>query len=155
LVSIDHALEYLSMQPIKILIATLGLAATAAFAQPPGGPDGHGGRGGPPGANLERLTVLLDLDAYQKTQVERVLKEQRETMQAQRNAHEATGERPSFSEMQSLREQARADTITKLQSVLTELQITKFKLLTEPPAGRPGGRRGPPRAADESVNDGQ
>lgn len=146
------------MQPIKILIATLGLAATAAFAQPPsgpGGPGGPGGLGGPPGANLERLTVLLDLDAYQKTQVERVLNEQRETMQAERKAHEAPGERPSFTQMQSRREQVREDTITKLQSVLTEQQITKFKLLMEPPAGRPGGRRGPPRAADESANDGQ
>ena len=35
------------MQPIKILIATLSLAATAGLAQPPaGGPNGAGAPGG-------------------------------------------------------------------------------------------------------------
>jgi hypothetical protein len=125
------------MQPVKILIALFGLAAaTAASAQPAGGP-----RHGPPGQDIERLAVLLDLDAYQKTEVERVLNEQRATMQAERKAHEASGERPSFEEMHARREQAHQDTLTKLASVLTELQITKFKLLTEPPAG--GRFRGP------------
>ena len=79
--------------------------------------------------------MLLDLDAYQKQEVERVLTEQRATMQAQRKAHEATGERPSFAEMQARREQLRDDTIAKLQNILSELQITKLKLLMEPPAG--------------------
>src|SRR5262245_6282189 len=134
----------------KTLIAVAAFAAAGtAFAQPPGGP---GGRGGPPGPNIERLTVLLDLDAYQKTEVERVLKEQRETMQAERKAHEATGERPSFAEMQSRREQAQQDTLTKLQSVLTEQQITKFKLLMEPPAG---GRFRGPRDGDAEAKQAQ
>ncbi len=145
------------MQPIKIFIAALGLAAITALAQPPaGGPNGAGGPGGfgaphprgPSAGNIERLTVLLDLDPYQKQEVERVMKEQREAMQAERKAHEATGERPTFAEVQSQREQAREDTLAKLQNVLSELQITKLKLLMEPPAGGPGGRRGPPRDGD-------
>jgi hypothetical protein len=133
------------MQPIKILVAALGLAATAALAQPaPGGFGGPGGRG----ADIERLAVLLDLDPYQKQEVERVLEEQREAARAERDAREATDERPSFEELQSRREQAREGTITKLQGVLTELQITKLKLLMEPRAGGEGRRRGPPRDAD-------
>jgi hypothetical protein len=93
---------------------------------------------------MERLTVLLDLDAYQKQEVERVLKEQREAARAERATREgADGERPSFAEMQALREQADEETITKLQSVLTEQQIAKLKLLMEPPAE---ARRGPPGA---------
>ena len=137
------------MQSIKILIATLGLAATAAFAQPPGGPGGFGGGpGGAPGANIERLAVLLDLDPYQKQEVERVLTEQREAAQAQREANKSTGERPSFADMQSRREQAVTETVGKLQNILSEQQITKLKLLMEPGPGGRGGRRGPPRAGD-------
>jgi hypothetical protein len=141
------------MQPIKIFIAACALAATAALAQPPGGP-GHGGfggpgPGGPPEANLERLAVLLDLDPYQKQEVERVLKEQRDTMQAERKALEGTGERPSFADIQSRREHAREDTITKLQGVLSELQITKLKLLLPAEGGR-GGRPGPPRSGGDN-----
>jgi hypothetical protein len=137
------------MQPIKILIATFGLTAAAAFAQPPDGGPGFGGRGGPPGANIERLTVLLDLDPYQKQEVERVLTEQRTAQQAERKAHEATGERPPFAEVQAHRAQVRDETVAKLQNVLSEQQITKLKLLMEPPAGGPGGRRGPPRGGDK------
>jgi hypothetical protein len=135
------------MQPIKMLIAALALVAGAALAQPPrGGPGGFGGPGpgGSPAERLERLTVLLDLDPYQKQEVERVLTEQREAMQAERKAHDTTTKRPSFADMQARREQTREDTITKLQNVLTEQQITKLKLLMEPPPGAPRGRRGPP-----------
>jgi hypothetical protein len=122
------------MQTTKILVAALGLAATVALAQPP-----PGGFGGPPGADIERLTVLLDLDPYQKQEVERVMKEQRAAFRAER---EATDERPSFEEMQARREQVLQATIAKLQGVLTEQQITKLKLLMEPPAGGLGRRRG-------------
>jgi len=147
------------MTPIRILVATLGLAATAALAQPPAG-SGRPGPGpvfgGPPGQNIERLAVLLDLDAYQKQEVERVFKEQRDAMQAQRKAHESSGERPSFEDLQTQREQVREDTIAKLQNVLSELQMTKLKLLMEPPppARGFGGHRGPPRAGDTPAGDG-
>ena len=58
--------------------------------------------------------------------------------------------------MQSRREQARDDTVTKLQNVLSEQQITKLKLRMEPPAGVRGGRRGPPRSGDEpAASDGK
>jgi hypothetical protein len=127
------------MRPITFLLASV--VAAAAFAQPPGGP-GFGGPVAPLGANLERLTVLLDLDAYQKQEVERVLKEQREAMRAERATREsADGARPSFSEMQARREQADRETLAKLQGVLTEQQITKLKLLMESPIEARGGPR--------------
>jgi hypothetical protein len=129
------------MRHINTLFVCALLGASSAFAQPPEGPPRHGGPG-----DIERLAILLDLDAYQKDQVQRILSEQREQLQAQRKAHEDSGERPPFDEMHAAREQAYNDTLTKLQSVLTELQMTKFKLLTERPAfgpGGPGGRRGP------------
>jgi hypothetical protein len=146
------------MQPIKTLIVSVALAATAAFAQAPEAfaqarddsarPGSRAGFARPPYADIERLAVLLDLDAYQKTQVERVFTEQREGIQAERKAHESSGERPSFDAMRALREQSRAETITKLQDILTEQQITKLKLLMEPPAG-PRGRRGALRDGGE------
>jgi hypothetical protein len=138
------------MRQIYTFIVCALIGATPASAQPPE-PPRHGGPG-----DIERLAVLLDLDAYQKDQVQRILNEQREQLQAQRKAHEQTGERPSFEELQAVREQAYNDTITKLQGVLTELQVTKFKLLTERPMGGPGGpggRRGPRAPADGSQSD--
>jgi hypothetical protein len=124
------------MKRFTYLAAALVLTAAAASAQPPHAP---GGRGGPP--DIERLTVLLDLDAYQKGEVERILTEQRAAMRATREQHVESGERPSREEMHTRREQGRAELITKLQAVLTEPQIAKFKVLTERPAGPRRGER--------------
>lgn len=112
------------------LVAVLGLAAATgvAVAQPPGPSRG-------PGFDIERLAILLDLDAYQKGEVERLLTEQREQARAARAARAEPRERPSFEDMQARREQARADLVTKLETVLTPQQITKFKVLTERPEG--------------------
>lgn len=126
------------MRHIYTVIGCMLLGTASAWAQPPGPPSHVRGAG-----DIERLAILLDLDAYQKDRVQTILNEQREQLQALRRAHEETGERPSFEEMHAAREQAYNDTLTKLQSVLSELQMTKFKLLMEPPAGGPGGRRGP------------
>ena len=115
-------------------VAVLGLATGLAVAQPPGGPPG--------GAfDIERLAILLDLDAYQKGEVERVFQEQRDARIAARGQREASGERPTREEVFAQREQARADLLGKLQNVLTEQQLTKLELLMEPPRG-PRGRRG-------------
>ncbi len=124
------------MQRFTYLFAVFALTAAAASAQPPHAP---GGRGGPP--DMERLTVLLDLDTYQKSEVERILTEQRAAMRATREQHVESGERPSREDMLARREQGRAELITKLQAVLTESQIAKFKVLTERPMGPRGGDR--------------
>lgn len=126
------------MNSLGRFVAVLGLAAAAAgaSAQPSGPPPGG------PRFDIERLTVLLDLDTYQKGEVERLLTEQREQNRAARAAVVESGERPSFEEMQALRAQSQAELVTKLESVLTAPQITKFKVLMERPAGGRDGERG-------------
>jgi hypothetical protein len=132
----DYSLEDTSMRRLNYLVAVFGLVAAAASAQPPGPPPGHRGP-----LDIESLTVLLDLDAYQKGEVERILKEQREAMRGQRANHAESDERPSFEEMQARREQNRQALLGQLQNVLTEQQLTKFKLLMPQPRGDgPHGR---------------
>jgi hypothetical protein len=125
------------MKALNTFIAVVGLAAGAASAQPPGPPPG--GR-----FDMDDLAILLDLDAYQKGEVERVFTEQRAAQRAAREerAAAAEGERPSREEMLALREQNREALFGKLQNTLTELQLTKLKILLEPPQGERGGRRG-------------
>jgi len=113
------------------LLATCALLAlsTAALADRPHGP--------PPGRfDIDQLEVLLDLDAYQKTEVQKILDSQREAMQAKREQLREAKTRPSFDEMQKQRETARADTRAKLQKILNDQQLKKFDVLTEAPHGR-------------------
>jgi hypothetical protein len=144
------------MNQLKYLVAVLGMAAVAASAQPPGPPGGppHGGPGfgGPP--NIERLTILLDLDPYQAGEVQRVLTAQREAMKAERQQHAASGDhqRPSFEEMQARRQQNEDAVVGQLKNVLSDTQITKLKVLMEPPArGGRGPRGGPPNGTPSGV----
>jgi hypothetical protein len=123
------------MKRLNVLVATLGLAAGAALAQPPGPP--LGGR-----FAIDDLAVLLDLDAYQKGEVERVLTEQRAAAIAARGERAESDERPSRDEVRALREQNRGEVFTKLQNTLTEQQLAKLRILmTGPQGGR--GPRGP------------
>ena len=133
------------MTHLTRLVAVFALAAGVAAAQPPGPPSGGA-------LDIERLAVLLDLDAYQKGEVERVLQEQRaarlaarEERLAAREERPAPSERPSPEELRARREQGRDELFGKLANTLTEQQITKLKLLMEPaqglrgPRGRPAG----------------
>ena len=79
------------MKPIRTALFALCLAAGsyASHAQtpsdqptPPPGPHGWHGHG--PGLDIERLTVLLDLDPYQAGQVQQALTDQRNAMRAER-----------------------------------------------------------------------
>ena len=136
------------MNQLKVIVAVLGMAAAAAFAQPPGPgggpPPGGPGFGGPP--DIDRLAILLDLDPYQKGEVQRVFTAQREAMQAERQQHAAAGDhqRPSFEEMQARRQQNEDAVVGQLKNVLSDTQITKLKVLLEPPAFGPRGPRGGP-----------
>lgn len=125
------------MKRLSTVIAVLGLAAGAASAEPPGPPPG--GR-----FDMDDLAVLLDLDAYQKGEVERVLTEQRKAQRAAREerAAAAEGERPSREEMLALREQNREALFGNLQNTLTEQQLTKLKILLDPAHGGRGRRGG-------------
>jgi len=99
-----------------------------------------------PGPNMDRLALLLDLDAYQKTEVEKILKEQHEQMRADFDAARASGTRPSRDEMKAKREQSKQELHTKLSSVLNETQLRKFEALHErgpgPGPGHGFGKRG-------------
>jgi hypothetical protein len=124
------------------MIRTLPLAATALLlagtvsAQPPGPPP----RGG---FDIERMAVLLDLDDYQKTEVERILNEQRDARAAMRQQRADGGERPSREEMEAHRSQMRDGMLMQLQSVLNQTQLEKFEaLMTPPERGRREHRRG-------------
>jgi Spy/CpxP family protein refolding chaperone len=141
------------MKPIRTTIFALCLAAKGYATQaqapadqpaPPPAPNGPHGPHGPPGLDIERLTVLLDLDPYQAGQVQQALTDQRDAMRAERQNEKAAGTRPSFQEMEARRAQAEQDLIGKLSSVLSDAQITKLKVLLEPPRG---GFRGPPGGA--------
>jgi hypothetical protein len=121
------------MYRLTSLMAVIALTAAAAVNAQPPGPFGG------PRFDMDDLAVLLDLDTYQKGEVARILKEQREAMRATRERVMDSDERPSREQIEAMREQNRAALISKLQAVLTEPQITKFKVLAE----RPRGRRGP------------
>jgi len=132
------------MQRLNLVIAVLGLAAGAAHAQPPGPPPG--GR-----FDLDNLAILLDLDAYQKQEVGRVLTEQRDTMLAERearraareqNSSAATDERPAPEEMRARREENQNKMLGQLQNILSEQQMTKLKILMQTPPGGRGPRGG-------------
>jgi hypothetical protein len=127
------------MKRLNLFIAALGLAAGAASAQPPLGP--------PPGGrfDLDNLAILLDLDAYQKGEVGRVLEEQRTAMVAARESDSngaATDQRPPREEMRARRDANRDEVFGKLQNILTEQQMTKLKILMAPPQGERGPRGG-------------
>lgn len=96
-----------------------------------------------PGPNMDRLALLLDLDAYQKTEVEKILKEQHEQMRTARAAARASDTRPSREERQAQREQHKLELQTKLSGVLNETQLKKFEALHErgPGPGRGFGKR--------------
>ncbi len=68
---------------------------------------------------------------YQKTEVEKILKEQHEQMRADFNAARASGTRPSRDEMKAKREQSKQELHTKLSAVLNETQLKKFDALHE------------------------
>lgn len=107
-----------------------------------------------PGPDMDRLALLLDLNAYQKTEVEKILKEQHEQMRSEFAAARASGTRPSRDEMKAKHEQAKTELHTKLSAVLDETQLKKFEALHErgPGPGRGFGRhdRG---AKDDSASD--
>lgn len=118
-------------------LAALCMTATLAFAQgsPSATPEG--------GQRIDRLVLLLDLDAGQKVAVEKVLAEQREAMQAQHKQFKESGERPSREQMQTRFEAQRAATVEKLRPILSDIQLKKFEALTDHPPGARGMGRYP------------
>jgi hypothetical protein len=148
------------MKPICTTIFALCLAAKGYATQaqttndqptPPPAPHGWHGPHGQPGLDIDRLTVLLDLDPYQQGQVQQALTDERNARRAERQADKAAGTRPSFQDMQARRAQAEQDLVAKLSTVLSDAQITKLKVLLEPPHGGFGGPPGGATGAGTST----
>ena len=109
-------------------------------------PPGH-----PPGFDIDKLEVLLDLDAYQKSEVQKILDAHRDAMRAKREELRNAQTRPSFEQIQQEREAAQKATRTQLANVLNEQQLKKYDVLSERPqrrAARVRDREGEPKTQD-------
>jgi hypothetical protein len=111
-------------------VALLALAAGAVLAQTPAATTAG------PTSRMDKLATLLDLTDSQKTQVQTILqgartqmKQLRSQMKAQWQAAKAAGTKPDFAQMRSAFQQLHQDTLTKLSTVLSATQLTKFKTL--------------------------
>ncbi len=93
--------------------------ALAEGPRPPGGP------------NIDQLTTLLDLDAYQAQEVERIMTEHREAAEAQREAFRTADERPDRETVQAQRKELKASLRSELETVLTADQLKKLDVLHE------------------------
>jgi Spy/CpxP family protein refolding chaperone len=80
---------------------------------------------------LDKLATLLDLTAAQKAQVQTILEEQHSKMKALHEQAEASGQKPTFEQMKTEREQLHQETVAKLTPVLTPTQLKKFQVLME------------------------
>jgi Spy/CpxP family protein refolding chaperone len=110
---------------VALIAATL-LASAVAFAHPP--------HDGPPGPDMDRMAVLLDLNDAQKSEVQKILNEQHEKMRAAHGErHSADSTRPTREERAKFHEQMKQDTVARLQSVLSATQIKKFEALMDHP----------------------
>ncbi len=119
-------------------VAGLLLVAGAAIAQPPPPPEAG------PAHRLERMAILLDLSDAQKQQLQQVLQQQRTRMRTLHAQALASGQKPSFEQMRTTREQMRQDLLGQAQSFLSADQLKKLQVLLEEPPRGPRGHGGPP-----------
>ena len=133
---------------VTTLLALAWLTSSVALAQTPT-------TAAPPDATerMDRMALLLDLDAYQKTEVEKILKEHHEKMRSEMEAARASGTRPTREEMQAKREQSQQELKTRLSGVLNETQLKKFDALHEGRGpGRFGGRKDRSSTSDSTTS---
>lgn len=118
---------------IVLSAATLWLAAGSVLAQSPA-PASDGGA-----SRMDRLAILLDLDAGQKVAVKKVFDEQFASRAALRKEAKESGTRPTREEMHAKRAAMHQETIEKLRPILSDQQLTKFEVLAEHPRGAKSG----------------
>jgi hypothetical protein len=115
----------------SLLAAVALCAAAVASAQPPNPPT-------PPtpqqkaaweAKRMDRLAILLDLSAAQKSEVQMVLQQEHTKVQAEFAQFKASGTRPTRAQMKTFRQQLKTDTDQQLSGILSSTQLTKFNLL--------------------------
>ncbi|SRR5258706_5295869 len=118
------------MTRLRLIFASLGLAAIVAGAQTP-----------PPnaGARAPRIDIvnLLGLDATRASQVDTILLQAHEKM---RYAHEQIGpptDETTRATMHAAMEAIRSDTDAKLEAVLTADEMAKLRAALPPPRLEP------------------
>jgi Spy/CpxP family protein refolding chaperone len=121
-----------------VLVLWMGAAIAQAPDAPGGGGPGPGFRHESPAQRLDNLATLLDLTDEQKAQVQTILEEQHAKMKAQRDAMQASGQKPTFEQMKAAHEQLQQETLAKLTPVLSPTQLKKFQVLMQE-RGPPGG----------------
>lgn len=110
----------------RLIACMLVLMSGVALAERPPGVPG-------PRMDIDKLEILLELDGYQKQEVQKILEAQHASMRAKREALRASHTRPSREELQAQHEAARQETRTQLEKVLSPEQLEKFDVLTERP----------------------
>ena len=130
-------------------VAVLALAALwagAALAQSPGAA-GHA-------KHMAQLAILLDLTDAQKPQVQTILENEHAQMKALFEQTRAAGGKPDFQAMHAAHQQIAQDTLTKLSTVLSPTQLTKFQTLQQMHHGfgHRGGPGGPTPSAAPAQN---
>jgi Spy/CpxP family protein refolding chaperone len=93
---------------------------------------------GPPGPDMDRMAVLLDLNDSQKAEVQKILNEQHQKLEAKHQELHASGTKPTREEREKFHEEMKQEMTTKLQGVLTPEQIKKFDALMDHPHGAHG-----------------
>lgn len=121
-----------------VLVLWMGAAIAQAPDSPGGGGPGPGFRHETPAQRMDNLATLLDLTDEQKAQVQTILEEQHAKMKAQRDAMQASDQKPTFEQMKAEHEQLRQETLAKLTPVLSPTQLKKFQVLMQE-RGPPGG----------------
>jgi Spy/CpxP family protein refolding chaperone len=121
-----------------VLVLWMGAAIAQAPDSPGGGGPGPGFRHESPAQRMDNLATLLDLTDEQKAQVQTILEEQHAKMKAQRDAMQASGQKPTFEQMKAAHEQLQQETLAKLTPVLSPAQLKKFQVLMQE-RGPPGG----------------
>jgi hypothetical protein len=118
------------MKALQIFtIALLGTVSLAS-AEPPmpmAGP-----------LDIDKLEILLDLDAYQKGQVDRVLQELRNNDAAERKAFLSSGKRPSIEDIEAAIAARQESILFELSTVLSDKQLQKLSVLLDMMRPRPG-----------------
>jgi Spy/CpxP family protein refolding chaperone len=125
-----------------VAVLWMGAALAQAPDLPPSGGPGPGFPHESAAERMDHLATLLDLTDAQKPQVQTILDEQHAKMKAQRDAAQASGQKPTFEQMKAAHDQLQQETLAKLTPVLTPAQLKKFQILMEE-RGPPGGPHGP------------